>query len=196
MKHLLFLTLITVLMFSCKPVDKKAKINPLAISYNNQAFKQLQTKNYDSALVLINKALSVDSSYIVGYISKVAIYLELKDYKNALIVEDKALQIDSNYAEGYLAAGSICEKVGDSIRAFDYYKKGIDCYDRRISNPIDQKQLINSRLNRACLLRFSGKEMEGKSELEKLKVEKQDTQLIDGFLKMDRKTYLSNLQNK
>jgi len=193
MKRLLYLMLIIVLMFSCKAVDKKV-IDPLAISYNNQAAKQLQADNYDSALVLINKALSVDSNYIVGYANKVSIYCELKDYKNALIVADKALQIDPNYAEGYMGAGTICDMMGDSTRAFDYYKKGIDCYDRRISNPKDQKQLTYSRLNRACLLRYSGKEMEGKRELEKLKAENLGIQLINDFIKMDRKAYLNTIR--
>ena len=196
MKRLLFLTLISVLIFSCKFGDKKADINPLAISYNNRAVKHLQAQNYDSAMVLINKALSVDSSYTVGYMNKVAIYIELKDYKNALIFEDKLLQMDPDYVEGYTVAGLICEMLGDSTKAFDFYKKGIDCYDKMISNPKDEKQRINSRLNRAILLRFSGQEIEGKKELEKLKAENQLPQLIDGFLTMDRKTYLSNLKNK
>jgi len=186
--------LITLLLFSCKALDKKADIDPLAISYNNRAAKHLQAENYDSALVLINKALDVDSNYIVGYANKISIYMKLKDYKNALIISDKALKIDPDYAEGYLEAGTICDIMGDSTRAFDYYKKGIVYYDKRISNPKDQKKLINSRLNRACLLRYSGKEMEGKRELEKLKAENLGIQLIDDFIKMDRKAYLSTIR--
>ena len=73
MKRLLFLMLIAILISSCKSGDKKTEINPLAISYNNRAVKHLEAQNYDSALVLVNKALSVDSSYTVGYINKVAI---------------------------------------------------------------------------------------------------------------------------
>lgn len=194
MKQKLFLTLITVLMFSCKPVDKKADIDSLAMSYNNQAVKQLQIENYDSALVLINKALSVDSTYITGYTSKFAIYCGMKDYKNAMIVIDKTLQIDPNYAEGYMGAGSICDIMGDSVKAFQYYQKGIVSYDKKIANPKDQMQLTNSRLNRAILLRYCGKELEGKRELEKLKTENLGIKLIDDFLKMDRKAFLTTLQ--
>lgn len=185
--------LIFVISMSCKSVDKKTEIDQLAISFNDQAVKQMQAQNLDSALVMIDKALSVDSCYVVGLANKVGIYIGLRDYKNALIVADKTLQVDPNYAEGYAGAGLLCEILGDTIKAFDYYKRGIDCYERRILHPKDEKQLTNCRLNRACLLRFCGKEIEGREELEKLKAEKQDIPLIDGLLKMDRHAYLKTI---
>ena len=109
MERLLCVMLMTVMMFSCKSVDKKPDIDPLAISYNDQAVKQIQAGHLDSALVLIDKALSIDSCYIIGLANKVGIYMGSYDYKNALIIADKALQIDPNYAEGYAGAGAICE---------------------------------------------------------------------------------------
>lgn len=96
----------------------------------------------------------------------------------------------------YAGAAYICEVLGDTIQAFDYYRKGIACYERRISNPKDKDQLFNSRFNRACLHRYLGKDQEGKMELEKLKSEKQAQPLIDEFLKMDRQAYLKTLPKK
>jgi len=193
MKRLFCLTLISATMLSIYAQDRKVDINPLAIEYNDLATKQILVQNYDSALVLINKALSLDGNYTIGYSNKVGIYVGLKDFKKALIAADKLIEIDPHYADGYGMAGGICDVMGDTKMAFDYYKRGISCYDEKILKTNDPKQLITNRAYRACLLRLIGKEDEGKKELEKLKAENPDNFAFDQLLKLDRQTYLKSL---
>jgi len=198
MERLLFFLLITVLSLTCKASDLKTDFNPKAISFNDQAVKQIGARNFDSALVLINKSLSVDSSNAYVYSNKVAIYFGMKDFKNALITAKKGLQVDPDDAELYVTAGAICEILADSTMAFDYYKKGIKSYDKRISNPnpYDPIGLSKSRFNRACLLLYCGKKKEGNLELKKLKADKHDIEDFDEFLKVDRQEYLKCLAIK
>jgi len=191
----MFFLLITVLSSNCKANDLKRNSNPIAISYNDQAVRQIGSRNFNSALMLINKSLSVDSSDVITYSNKVAIYLGLKDFKNALITADKGLYVDSDYAELYVTAGAICEILADSTRAFDYYRKGIKSYAKRISNPnpYDPIELSKSRFNRACLLLYCGRKAEGNLELKKLKADNHDIEEFDEFLKVDRQEYLKCL---
>lgn len=195
MERILFFLLITVLSSTCKANDFNTDFNPIAVSYNEQAMMQIRARNFDSALVLINRSLSVDSSKAFVYSNKVAIYLGLKDYKNALITADKGLHVDPDYAELYVTAGSICEILADTKMAFDYYKEGIKSFTRRISNPNpnDPIELSKSRFNRACLLLYCGKEAEGKLELKKLKADNHDIEEFDELLKVDRQEYLKCL---
>lgn len=194
MKKFSCLIFISTIMLSIYAQDRLVDINPLAIDYNDLAIKQIHVQNYDSALVLINKALSLDGNYTLGYSNKIGIYIGMKDYKKALIVADELMKIDPQYVTCYVQAGAICDIMGDSIMAIDYYKKGISCYDEKILKADDPKQLLMNRVNRACLLRFVGKEDEGKKELEKLKTDNPDNYAIGPLLKLDRKTYLRSMQ--
>jgi len=181
-------------MLSIYAQDRKVDINPLAIEYNDLATKRMLVKNYDSALVLINKALSFDDKYTLGYSNKVRIYIGLKDFKKALIAADKLIEIDPHFADGYGLAGVICDIMGNTKMAFKYHKRGISCYDEKILKTDDPKQQIINRANRACLLRIIGNEIEGKKELEKLKAENPDIPEIDCLLNLDRQTYLKDLK--
>jgi tetratricopeptide (TPR) repeat protein len=192
MARILFLLLITVLSSIYKATDLMSNFNQIAISYNDQAVRQIGARNLDSALVLINRSLSVDSNSEVAYSNKVTIYFLMKDFKNALITAEKGLLLDPDDAELYVTAGAICEILTDSTMAFDYYRKGIKTYDKRIShpNPNDPIGLSKNRFNRACLLLYCGKEKEGKLELKKLKADKHNIEDFDEFLKVDRQEYL------
>ena len=83
--------------------------------------------------------------------------------------------------------------LGDTIKAKSFYKKSIEIFDQRISNPDKKKDLESNRLNRAFSLILVGKEKEGKEELKKLKSENPDNIMINEFLKMNKQDYIRQI---
>ena len=67
---------ITILQ-SCKGQENKPDYNPKAIEFNNKAVQAMQQMDYDSALILFNKAIEIDKNYYVPYSNMTGIYLRL-----------------------------------------------------------------------------------------------------------------------
>jgi tetratricopeptide (TPR) repeat protein len=196
MIRLLLLTFVLVTIISCNRQYKQTVNNPKAIELNNKAVELMKVQKYDSALILLDQAISLDLNYLIAYGSKAAIYIELKDYKKALIETENQIKIKPDYAEAMSVAGFICDKTGDSIKAMDYYKKSLEIYNDRIANFKDSVQLTNNKINKACLLIITGQESKGKDELKKLKEVNLNDTKIDEFLKMDRQSYLQMIKEK
>ena len=51
--------------------------------YNNRADLYLKMKEYDKAIIDINKSLEIDPDYLVAIITKGEIYYEIGDFENA-----------------------------------------------------------------------------------------------------------------
>jgi hypothetical protein len=83
--------------------------------------------------------------------------------------------------------------LGDTLKAKSYYKKSIEIFDQRISNPNKKQDLESNRLNRAFSLILIGKEKVGKEELKKLKSENPDNIMIDEFLKIRKQDYIKQI---
>lgn len=184
MKQLLLLGSICILIFSCQ--DRKLSFNPEAIDLNNKACELMKNMMNDSALILLDKATTFDKNYYTAYGNKIEIYCQRKDYKKALIEAENQLRAKPDLAEGWTGAGILYNKLGDTIKAKEYYKRSIEIYSNRILNP-DKKEHINiNRINRALSLILLGLEAEGKKELEKLKAENNDNLMIDELLKTNK----------
>ena len=68
--------------------------NPILL--NNMAFIYSYKKQYDSALICLNKAISYDSNSLISYENLSSINLEIKDYNKAVDFANKALNLDKN----------------------------------------------------------------------------------------------------
>ena len=186
------LIFITILQ-SCKGKDKKPDYNPKAIEFNNKAVQLMQRMEYDSALILFNKAMALDKNYYLPYSNMTGIFLRKKQFDKALQASDKVIEIKPDLAEGWTFAGMLYDRQGDSLTAIKYYKKSIEIFDDRIKNPEKKRDLTTNRLNRAVSMILLGQEKEGKDELRKLKGENPDDLMIDEFLKMNKHNYIKQL---
>ncbi|MFC0879020.1 hypothetical protein ACE01N_20665, partial [Saccharicrinis sp. FJH2] len=174
---------------SCKVQHEKPVYNPKAIEFNDKAVQLMQRMEYDSALILFNKAIKIDKNYYLPYSNMTGIYLSRKQFDKALQANNKIIKIKPDLAEGWTFAGMLYDKQGDSLKAIKYYKKSIEIFDNRINNPENKKDLAANRLNRAFSLILLGHEKEGKDEMRKLKSENPDNLMIDEFLKLSKDDY-------
>jgi tetratricopeptide (TPR) repeat protein len=123
--------------------------------------------------------------------NKVNIYVSQADYKKALRESELAIEKRPDLAEGWTMAGLLNEKLGDTLKAQQYYQKSIDLFEARINDPKKKDQMVANKLSRALSLILVGKEEEGKEELNKLKQENPDNFMIDQFLKINRKDFIN-----
>lgn len=188
------LSAILLLIISCSEQKKHASqgpYDPKAVELNNRAVKLINQYKNDSALILLDKAIAIDESYYVPHSNKVTVYVSQADYKNALRESELAIEKRPDLAEGWTMAGLLNEKLGDSIKANQYYQKSIDLFEARINDPQKKDQIMANKLSKALSLILHGKEQEGKDELTRLKKENPDNFMIDQFLKINRKEFIS-----
>ena len=193
MRQLFIIFLTLTIFFSCTSQTEKTDYNPKAIELNNKAGKYYQIGEYDSALIFYDQAIELDKNYYLPHSNKVNIYLSRKEYKNALNESELVIEKKADLAEGWTFTGMLYDFLGDTIKAKSYYKKSIEIYDHRISNPDKKQDLESNRLNRAFSLILIGKEKEGKEEFKKLKSENPDNIMIDEFLKINKQDYIRQI---
>jgi len=178
---------------SCQ--EKKAVYNTEAIQFNDKAVEFIKTQNFDSALIYLNKATEIDTTYYVAYGNKCSVYCSLKDFRKALAETQKEITVKPDLAEAWTFAGMLNDKLGDTLNAIKCYKKSIEIFDDRISNPDKEKYLVANKLNRAISLILMGQEETGQNELKKLKDANPNDKSLDDFLNLSKKEYLNQIFN-
>ncbi|MEO6869905.1 MAG: hypothetical protein ABI168_09690, partial [Ginsengibacter sp.] len=193
--YLQFLIYSLFILTTCNCQEKKTSYNPKAIEFNNKAMEFIKTEKFDSSLIYLDKAIKIDSTYYIAYGNKCIVYCTLKDFKNALVVTEKEIKAKPDLAEGWTFAGMLNDKLGDTLNALKYYKKSIEIFDERISNPDKQTYLKANKLNRAIALILIGQNDKGRDELRKLKQIYPSDEFIDDFLKLNKQEYLKQIFN-
>lgn len=102
-------------MTSCNCQEKKHVYNPKAIKLNNKALQFIKVQNFDSALIYLDKAIKIDTTYYVAYGNKSHIYYTLKDLKQALLEAQREIIAKPDLAEAWTFAGMLNDKRGDTV---------------------------------------------------------------------------------
>ncbi|MPM06950.1 hypothetical protein SDC9_53254 [bioreactor metagenome] len=169
-------------------------INPTAIEFNNKAVVLMTQDECDSALFYFDKAIEADSNYMPPHSSKSKIYVINGQYDLALNETESAIKIKPDQAEAWAFAGVIIEFKGDTLKAKDYFKKSIEIFDARISNPDMSNFIFANKFNRAISLILLGNEKEGKNELNKIKEDFSEfSMIIDEYLKLSRQEIVQTI---
>ena len=188
------LGVILLVLISCSEQKKQKNqgpYDPKAIELNNRAVRLMNQYKNDSALLLFDQAIDIDQSYYMPHSNKVTIYVSQADYKKALRESELAIEKRPDLAEGWTMSGLLNEKLGDTLKAQQYYQKSIDLFEARINDPKKKEQIVANKLSKALSMILAGKEKEGKDELNKLKQENPDNFMIDQFLKINRKEFIN-----
>jgi tetratricopeptide (TPR) repeat protein len=180
---------------SCYCQTAKIIYNPKAIELNNKAVEFIKIKKLDSALIYLDKAIKIDTTYYLAYGNKCTVYCTLKDFKNALLVAEKEITVKPDLAEGWTFAGMLNDKLGDTINAVRCYKKSIELFDERISNPNKQKYLKANKINRALSYILSGQQETGQNEIKKLMEIYPNDESLESFSKLSKQDFLNQLFN-
>jgi tetratricopeptide (TPR) repeat protein len=90
-----------------------------AIELNNLAAQLFQEGKTDSALILLDRAIQIDSNYFIAYSNKCTFLWQLNRNEEALRTARKATQIKEAMISSYFLVGIAYERVGhlDSARA-------------------------------------------------------------------------------
>lgn len=148
--------------------DENKQINPAAFEFNNKAVAFMSHSEYDSALHYFDKAIYADSNYYLPHSSKSQIYLFQGQYDKAFAETELIIRIKPDLAEAWTAAGALIENQGDTVKAMEYYRKSVELYDARISDPDKVDAIPANKLNRSICLILLGDEQGGKDEMKKI----------------------------
>ena len=197
MTNRLLLILTIILAYSCSNNQHEIRFKPEVIELDNKAAKLIAKGENDSALMYLDKALQIDSSYYPAFGLKATIYIDKNLPDIAIIQLEKEIKFKPDFAEAWTLAGMLYDRQGDTVKSKQYYEKSISLYDKRIVNPIktDKKDLTRpNRLNRALNLILAGQEQKGRKEALQLKQEEPnnfDTIIINGLLTKARQQTLN-----
>ena len=77
----------------------------------------------DMALMIYQKIIETDETYIRAYIQKATLYMNIKDYYNSALLFKKVIKMKPDYYRAFLAIGICYEKLSNYNGAKRYYKK-------------------------------------------------------------------------
>ncbi|MFY9150862.1 MAG: hypothetical protein WAO52_02525 [Prolixibacteraceae bacterium] len=189
----IILILLGIVLISCTEKKKQETYNPKAIELNNKGVGLMKSAEYDSALIVFDRAIETDKNYYLPHSNKTGIYIGLQEFDKALTESDLAIRKKPDFAEGWIMAGLLHEKLGDSLTASSYFQKSVDLYDKLINDPANKDRIVKNKINRAFAIIIQGKEKEGKEELSKLKAENPDNIMIGEFLTMNKDEFVKQL---
>jgi tetratricopeptide (TPR) repeat protein len=162
------LTLLFWVFLSCDHQREKTAYHPMAIRLNNKAIALIQEGKTDSALIFLDSAIKIDPSYHIAYANKSKIYCELGDLNQASVFAEKQILVKPDLAEGCTWTGLLFDKLGDTLKAFAYYRKSVEIYDVRLLRNKDQKEAQANLLNKAFSLKLLGQEQMSQDTFKKM----------------------------
>lgn len=183
-------------------LEKQIEYNSVAIELNNKAMNDItysifpvtskDTLLLRKSIVLLNKAISIDTMYFLAYANKAMVLRRLNKNKEALQTLRIITKLKPDYAEGFSSLGFAYEKLGSIDSANVCYKSAIIAYNKRIQ----QTNNINDKLSSAFILSLIDKE-KGLQQMDYLIDDNPDNesivfwkqQLFDDF---DREKFISN----
>lgn len=89
--------------------------------------------DYKKAMVLLNKAISIDSQYLKAYKNKITFELMQAQYDSALITSKKISELFPDEIDCTFLSGLLYEKKGDTISSKFYFLKALENCNRIIS---------------------------------------------------------------
>ncbi len=174
------LGLFVVLLSSCS--QEEDDVRTRAIGLNNKAVALFGTEPH-KALRLLDDALAIDPSYVLGYSNKATLLSQLDRHEEAAEVMGQALKVKPDSVDVHWVQGWFWEKAGEIQKAQTSYKKAIALFDERLRiNPSDSY----ARAHRAFVLYLTGDKVEALRILDEMLKETPDdllAQSIKDFIK-------------
>lgn len=77
------------------------KVNPKAITFYEEAIRQLEDERYQLGIQLLKKSVQLDSNFADALLSLAGVYGQLKKYDTSILWYERVRLIDSNYFAPY-----------------------------------------------------------------------------------------------
>ena len=110
--------------FSLKLLDAVNKLE--ADKYINQITSAIELQNFDEAMRLVNKAISIDGKNSTLFFHKGLIYIAMNNYAAATAPLYKAIELDKNNILAYYYLGVAFDNLSEGQNALENYKKFVD----------------------------------------------------------------------
>lgn len=127
------------------PTLDSIKYKQEAIDLNDQALQIIRVPvkaNYLEALELLDKAITVDSSYFMAYATKANILANLQRYDEAMeVLNHLVTKVKPDDAEAYTFIGMLYEKKRQNDSARMQYEEAIRIYTNKIKMNPDEIML-------------------------------------------------------
>jgi tetratricopeptide (TPR) repeat protein len=130
--HLLFI-FILISLFACGQQSPKIIVSPQAKQLTDSAInKAMYEQDYKQALLLLNKAIKIDSNYFLAYQNKLTFETSLKEYKDALQTTMQLIRLQPDAPDYYVTAGVLHSVEGNSFAATEYWQKALIKFEKAI----------------------------------------------------------------
>jgi tetratricopeptide (TPR) repeat protein len=184
-------TILSILMFlfllACNSTTRN---NEKAIELNDKGVTFMMDFQNDSAIVYFENAIKLDPNLKSAHHNLRSLYATEGLIEKAIVVSEKYLKVEPELAEIWVGTGMFYDKTNDSLKARNYYQKGIEIFTKRLDNNEDDNFQSN-RLNRALAYILIGNEELGQKEIKEILVENPDNETAKMFEDLSREEILS-----
>ena len=182
--------LFAICCLSCKPPHSKRKFNPEALKLNDQAQTLLLNSGrtesdqvLKNAIILLNKAIQIDSNYPASYLNKFVFQNELKQYGNAIFTGKQLMKLRPTNVNIKLMVGEDYEKIGDTISSVKYYKDALAGYNKILDTMSVSNKTYSSFLSsKAFTLIMLHQQSQGYAILNEMAAKETDPNLKQMYL--------------
>lgn len=180
--------------------NTKQFVNPQAKILNDSAISVMfHSQDYNKALILLDKAIEIDSNYITALNNKVSFEMELKQFDKALITLKRIIAIKPQIPEYHFFAGLIYVISGDTTSSQNYFKEADNCYNTILDSISKENKsydfvLMNKAVNLICM----GDEEKGNNILKQLYANEKDDiekEVLSDFINKSRSEIVNYFLN-
>lgn len=203
MRFLILLFIITHLNFCSyaqQTDDTNHIVDQRAIEFNDSAVTLIfHGQSYETAIALLDKALQINSNYLMALANKYSFELALHQYNQAIHIAEKMMKIKPQVSKYFVSTGLAYFLSGDSISSQKYFKEAGIIYDRILDTMNKESKDYKFVLqDKAVNLIFSGDAQKGHKILKYLGDKTNDEtekEWYKGFLNKSGKEIIDELLN-
>ena len=130
-----------LLFFACGESNETPKVNEEAMLYCDSAMVLSSAEGvtgYQNAIILLDKATSIDSNYYLAYWNKLRLLSELKQYDKALVAAKHLIRANPTNPDIYVTIGTLYERLEDTVSANKYYINGLELSNKYLDTMTSQ----------------------------------------------------------
>ncbi len=151
MRNVLIIVSVLIITTSCKnehcqnPKDSNSFIDTIneksiysekAMELNEEAVRIIihadNDTEYKKALVLLDKAIEIDSTFFTAYTNKASVFCSLEEYDMSIETMEHLLNnVKPDYPEAYVFLANLYDKTNNADLAKENYQKAIQSYSKR-----------------------------------------------------------------
>ena len=197
---LFIITHFTLGLYAQQTNDSNHIIDLRAKELNDSALNSIfHGQSYETAIALLDKALQIDSNYLMALANKYSFELALHQYDQAIHTAEKMLKIKPQVPKYSFSTGLAYFLAGDSLSSQKYFKEAGSIYDRILDTMNKESEDYKFFLqDKAFNLIFSGDAQKGHEILENLREKTNDEaekEWYAGFINKSRKEIIDELLN-